>query len=121
MSENNPFVDGMLEWMDSPQGQLAMELSDVLWELLDGVTVDAKERKIVWTDGQRLSITESVEKIHREHSQYPTDLIENKLTGWLESGYVPEANTQEQLDELDELTEQWVRDYYNQRKSSNKG
>src|SRR6266567_4126182 len=33
--EDNPFVDGFLEWMGSPEGQQCIEAHDVLWDLLE--------------------------------------------------------------------------------------
>ncbi len=64
--ENNPFIDGLLEWMDSPRGQ-------------------------------------------------PVELIETHLIAWLEMEFTPKIYSQEQIDELDRLTETWVDDHYDQR------
>jgi hypothetical protein len=32
--ENNPFIDGLFEWMDSPRGQLSDEVSEAAWQRL---------------------------------------------------------------------------------------
>ena len=56
--EDNPFVEGLVDWMDSPAGQHSIEALDLVFGELDHVDVDAKQRKIVWTDGKRLSIEE---------------------------------------------------------------
>ncbi len=42
---NNPFIEGLFEWMDSPEGQQSIAVRDVLWDLLEGVQVDAKQRQ----------------------------------------------------------------------------
>jgi hypothetical protein len=39
---NNPFIEGLFEWMDSPEGQQSIAVRDVLWDLLEGVQVDAR-------------------------------------------------------------------------------
>lgn len=113
--ENNPFIDGLLEYMDSPHGRLSDEIREVTWPLLENVDVDAVNRKLIWTDGKRLSIAESVQRIHRDHPEFPVEMIESCLVSWLEGDFVPESYSQEQLDELDRLTESWIDDHYGPR------
>jgi hypothetical protein len=108
---SNPFVDGFLEWMDSPEGQLSIEASDLVLPLLEDVQVDAKARKLLWSDGERLTIDASVKRIHAQHPELPAELIEDKLISWLEMDYEPEGASQQQLDELDRLTETWIDDH----------
>ena len=101
--------------MVSPRGQLSLEITDIIRVMLEKADVDGKNRKIIWPDGQRLSIDESVKRICQEHGQLPSELVESRLIGWLEMEFAPESYSQEQLDELDELdvlTEQWVNDHY---------
>lgn len=112
--EDDPFVEGPLDsedpldFMDSPAGQLSIEALEIVWPRLGKANVDAKRRKIIWEDGQRLSITQSAQRIHAEYPQLPLDLIEQKVISWLEMEFAPETYSQEQLDELDQLTEKWV-------------
>jgi len=114
--ENNPFIEGLMEYMNSPRGQLADEVREVTWAILEEVDVDAVDRKLIWDDGKRLSIDESVQRIHRDYPEYPVDLIEARLIAWLEMEFVPETWTQDQMDELDRLTEEWVNDHNSQRR-----
>ena len=118
--EDNPFVEGFLDWMGSADGQLSIEALDVVWPLLETADVDAKNRQIIWDGGKRLSITESVERIHADHPDLPLELIEWKVISWLDMGFAPETYTQEQLDELDRLTEKWIADHEKQVKSARK-
>jgi|SRR5450631_764020 len=111
LPESNPFVDGLVEWMDSPEGQLSIEAMDLVFALLENVQVDAKARQLIWTDGERLSIDASVKRIHAQHPELPAELIEDKLISWLEMDYEPEGASQQQLDELDQLTEKWIDDH----------
>ncbi len=113
--EDNPFIDDFLDWMQSPRGQLSSEVSDAVWDMLERVDVDARNRKIVWDDGQRLSISESVERIVQVYRQFPAGLIETHLIAWLEMEFAPEHYSPEQLDELDVLTARWVLDHHNKR------
>jgi hypothetical protein len=114
--ENNPFIEGLFEWMDSPEGQLSDEVREFAWQSLQNVDVDASDRKLIWDDGKRLSIDESVQRIHADYPEFPPALIETHLIGWLEMGFAPESYSQEQLHELDRLTEQWIDDHNGQRK-----
>ncbi|HZD33449.1 MAG TPA: hypothetical protein VE779_17525 [Candidatus Angelobacter sp.] len=108
--EDNPFIDGLLEWMDAPEGQQSIEALDLVFDALGHAGVDARQRKIVWADGQRLSIEQSVERIHTEHPGVARELIETHVLGWLEN-CAPESYSERQLEELDRLIEPWLHDY----------
>lgn len=113
--EDNPFADGLLDWMGSPEGQRSIEVSDTLWDLMDNVQIDARRRELIWPEAQRLSLEQSVQRIHKEHPSLPRPRIESFLISWLEN-CAPEGYSQQQLEELDQLTEQWLDDYERARK-----
>ena len=113
--EDDFFIDGFLGWMDSPEGQHSIESLDLVFDALEHAGVDAKRRKIVWDDGKRLSIEQSVERIHAAHPDVPRDQIESHVCGWLES-CAPDSYSERQLEELDRLTGPWLADY--ERKSA---
>jgi hypothetical protein len=115
---DNPFVDGFLDWMDSPEGELSGVVSDAVCALLQEADVDAKRRKIIWADGKRLSIAQSVQRIHAAYPDFPPELIEEHLIGWLEMEFAPDNYSQQQLDELDRLTEQWIDDHEQQAENA---
>ena len=108
-AEDPSFVDDVLEYANSPEGLLYSEVSDTVSDVLERADVDAKERQIIWEDGERLSITASAERI-REH------VIE-----WLLGEFAPPTYTPEQFDELDRLTQTWVEDHKRQAKAPRKG
>jgi hypothetical protein len=108
--EDNPVIDGFLEWMDAPEGQQSIEALDLVFDALERAGVDARQRKIVWADGKRLSIEQSAERIHAGHPGVACDVIETHVLGWLES-CTPEAYSERQLEELDRLIEPWLDDY----------
>ena len=97
--EDNPVIDGFVEWMDAPEGQQSIEASDLVFAALAHAGVDARQRKIVWADGERLSIGQSAARIHAGHPDMPRELIETHVVGWLQS-CVPEAYSERQLEEL---------------------
>jgi hypothetical protein len=106
--------------MNSPRGELSAEVSETVSVVLERADVDAKHRQIIWEDGQRLSISASAQRIHAEYPDFPMDLIEAHVIGWLEMEFAPPTYTQEQLDELDQLTEAWVEDHERQAEARKK-
>ena len=116
--EHNPFIEEWFERMDSPRGQLSDEVREAAWQRLEKVDVDATHRKLIWEDGRRLSIDESVQRIHGDYPELPVELIETHLIAWLEMEFAPNTYSQVQLDELDRSTEKWVNDHYSQRQSA---
>ena len=118
--EDNPFIEDFVDWMGSPEGELSSEVRDTVWPFLEKVDVDAKNRKIIWEDGQRLSITESVQRIHARYRDFSPELIETHLIGWLEMEFAPSTYSQKQLDELDRLTEKWIEDHERQAHAGSK-
>jgi hypothetical protein len=105
--EDSPFVDGLLEWVDSPEGQEYAELSDVLWPAMKDVRLDASQRKFVWSDGVVRSFGESASRLHSEHPEFALKDVRDFLISWIEL-HAPEGMSQEQLDELDRLTKEWA-------------
>jgi hypothetical protein len=104
--------------MDSPRGQLSDEVREVAWQRLEKVDVDATHRKLIWDDGKRLSIDESVQRFLGDFPDFPVELIETHLIAWLEMEFAPKTYSQEQIDELDRLTEKWVNDHYSQHQTT---
>jgi hypothetical protein len=112
--DDNPFIDGLVEWMGAPEGQQSIKALDLVFDALAHAGVDARQRKIVWADGKRLSIELSAERIRAGHPGVPRDLIESHVVGWLES-CVPESCSEREIEELDRLIEPWLDDH--ERKS----
>jgi hypothetical protein len=108
---DNPFVDGFLEWMGSREGRRCIEVRDVLWDLLEDVELDAKQRQLIWPDAERLDLVQSVQRIQKLYPDLPGHEIEEVLLNWIDMAYNPENYSQAQLNELDTLTERWVADH----------
>jgi len=115
--EDNPFVDGLLDYMGSPEGQLSIEVSDTLWEVMENVQLDARQREFIWPEAQRLSFDQSIAHIQNQYPDFPPQRITSFLISWL-GNYAPEGYSSEQLDELDQLTEPWIDDLERQSNSA---
>src|SRR5580693_490068 len=114
------FVDGFFEWMGSREGQQCIEVRDVLWDLLEDVQLDAKQRQLIWPDAERLDLEQSIQRIQKLYPDFPRDEVEEFVLDWIDMGYDPENYSQAQLDELDSLTERWVADHHSKAKASKK-
>ncbi len=84
-------------------------LFDVL-DALEQAAVDARERRIVWPDGARLSIEDTARKIHSD-SGAPLDMVQSHVVGWLEMTYEPQGLDEDQMEEFERLIEQWITPY----------
>ena len=85
----------------------------VLLEVLDALenaSVDPLERKILWTDGSRLSVEDTARRIHGQ-SGMPLDRIASHVIGWLEMIYEPQGLNEHQMEEFELLIEQWITPY----------
>src|SRR5712671_6281085 len=117
---NNPFIEGLFEWMDSPEGEKHLEIYDALSKLMEDVRLDARERKVIWPDAERLDIEQTVQRIQKLYRDFPRDEIEEFIVDWIDMGYEPENYSPAQFDELDSLTERWVADHLRKAKTSKK-
>ena len=82
--EGNALIDGLLDWMGSPEGQLSIEVSDTLWELMENVQLDARRRELIWPEAGRLSLEQSTMRLQKEYPHFPLARIESFLISWLE-------------------------------------
>lgn len=112
--ESNPFQDDFLQWMNSPAGERSEDALDTVWPLLDTMQLDLKGRKFIWSDGQRLGIAHTAQRIFKDHAQLGLELIEDKVISWLEMGYDPENLSQPQLDDIEKLVDRWLKDHKRQ-------
>jgi hypothetical protein len=120
IEEDTSLIGDVLAYMNSPQGELFLEVGEATSGVLESADVDAKERQIIWDDGERLSISAAAQRIGVEYPEYPLDIIEKNVIIWLESEFAPTSYTREQLDELDRLTEAWIQDHKRQPKPAAK-
>jgi hypothetical protein len=116
--ENNPFLEDLLEWRQSPEGKEFADLTDALCDLMEDVQLDAKQRKFIWRDGERLDLEQSVPRIQQQYPDFRRDWIEEYLIDWIDMDYDLEHYSHAQLDELDKLTARWIADHIRRAKSS---
>ena len=106
-----PFPEGLGQWMDSPEGQLADEARDTVWPILDAAQIDAQRGTILWPDANPLDIQQTVRRIHEDHPHLGAALIEDKVISWLEMEYAPENYSPKQMDELERQIDRWIKNH----------
>ena len=62
-------------------------------------------------DGARLTIGEIAQIIHTGDPEFPLQLIDAEVVGWLEIEYVPESLTVLQTEQFECQIEKWVRQH----------
>jgi hypothetical protein len=65
------FCEEMSEWVDSPEGQLWLDISDTLEVPLKHVGLDVRQRKFLWPDAKRLTLDQSVQRINQQYPDFP--------------------------------------------------
>jgi predicted heme/steroid binding protein len=103
------FIEGFAQWLESEEGLQSQEAVDCVYNALDGASVDISEKKIIWSDGQRLTIEQSAERIHSEMN-LGKDAIINHIIGWLQMEYVPEGLDDEQMEMFESHINAWVKE-----------
>jgi hypothetical protein len=116
----NPFLDDLLAWRHSPEGEQFAEFSDALCEAMAEVQLDARRRQLIWPDGERLDLDQSVARINQHHPDWRRDWIEEYVIDWIEIDYAPEHYSTAQLDELDKLTARWIADHLRRGQTTKK-
>jgi hypothetical protein len=108
----NDFMEGFFKWLGSENGQHSMEAVDYVFEALKGADLDIVGRKIVWVDGQRLTIDQSVEKIYKQ-TGINIEAIRSHIIGWLEMEYQPKGLDDDQMEQFESQLDAWIDEYGN--------
>jgi len=105
-------MEGFFKWLESEDGQDSMEVVDYVFEALKGADLDIAGRRIVWADGQKLTIDQSVEKIYKQMGM-SIEAIRSHIIGWLELGYEAKGLDDEQMELLESQIDAWIDEYEN--------
>ena len=114
----NPFLDGLADWMDSPEGQLNDEARETVWPALDAAQIDAQGQQIIWPDATPLNIQQTVQRLYESYPHLGEALIEDKVIAWLEMEYSPDNYSPKQMKELERQINRWIK---NHRRQSRRG
>ena len=104
------FMEGFAKWMESEEGLQSMEALDYVFEALDGAEVDIAEKKIIWADGQILTIEQSAERIQKQ-ADLDMYAILSHIIGWLQMEYVPKELDDKQMEMFEYHIDVWVEEF----------
>jgi len=110
VNEGSSFFDGFLDWLATPEGQLRDEARELTWQTLEAVeSVDAGNHRLVMNDGVQLTIGEIANIIHTGDPEFPLQLIEEEVVGWLEVEHVPEGFSESEMERFERQIKRWIR------------
>lgn len=102
--------DDFFDWLESDDGEVALQAVDDIQMALAGASVDINNRKIIWADGERLSIDQSAEKI-KSISTVDIKSLKDHIVLWLEMDFVPEDLNHKEMEIFEKQIDQWIKDY----------
>ena len=101
-------MDDFLQWLISPEGQRSEQVLFAVLDAIENASVDPDKRKIVWTDGARLSIRETAKRIQAEYQDVTIDELETHIIGWLEQHYEPKGLDEKQMEHFECIIDTWI-------------
>ena len=107
---SDDFFCGFFDWLDTEDGQTSMQAHDDVADALEGAELDIADRKIIWKDGNRLTIAQTAKRIH-EMTGTDLSAITSHVIGWLEMDYIPQRLNEKQMEIFEVEIENWIKKY----------
>jgi len=104
------FLGDFHQALDSEEGDKSMEALDAVGDALHDADLDIKNRRIIWSDGERLSVDQTAERIHKQ-SGADLSRIKIHVIGWLEMGFVPNGLNEKEMELFEIQIGDWADDY----------
>ena len=98
------------DFLDRLEYEAASQAIDDIQMALDNANVDINNRKIIWSDGERLSIDQSLLKIS-SISKADIKILKYHIVLWLEMDFVPEDLNEKEMEIFEKQIAQWINDY----------
>ncbi len=108
--QRTDFPGNSHQFLDSEEDEKSMEALDAVGEVLHGADVAITERRIIWSDGERLSVDQTAERIHKQ-SGADLGRIKIHVIGWLEMGFVPNGLNEKEMELFEIQIGDWVDEY----------
>lgn len=104
------FFSGFFDWLDTEDGQTSKQAHDDVADALEGAELDIADRKIIWKNGNRLTIAQTAKRIH-EMTGTDLSAITSHVIGWLEMDYIPQGLDEKQMEIFEVEIENWIKKY----------
>ena len=102
--------DDFFDRLESEAYEVASQAMDDVEMALDSASVDINNRKIIWADGERLSIDQSAIKISL-FSKVDIKILKYHIFLWLEMDFVPEDLNEKEMEIFEKQISLWINDY----------
>jgi hypothetical protein len=104
------FFGGFLQWLDTEEGQISIEATDDVAAALQAADLDIQQRRIIWSDGKRLTIDQTAKRIHK-YTGTDLEAIKSHVIGWLEMGFEPKGLDETKMEHFETQIDEWIEDY----------
>jgi hypothetical protein len=102
--------DDFLDRLEYEAYEAESQAIDDIQMALDNANVEINNRKIIWADGERLSIDQSLLKIS-SISKADIKILKYHIVLWLEMDFVPEDLNEKEMEIFEKQIAQWINDY----------
>ena len=109
MKDKPNFQDEILDDIEETAAEISTNAMNAVFEAFEGADIDLQARKIIWGDGESLTIEQSAKKISMEAG---ADIVAvtNHIICWLTMDFMPKGLNQEQKDSFEDQVDAWVND-----------
>ena len=107
----------LFQWLDTEEGMISMKAIDNVAAALEAVDLDVQERRIVWPDGNRLTLDETVRRIQIK-TAIDFHVIENYVICWLEMRFEPNDLDEKQMEDFEVQINRWIEDHKREKAES---
>src|ERR1700723_3134108 len=66
LSANNFFREGLLMQKGAPEARQFEKTANTLWNLVEDVQLDARQRTLIWPDAEQFDLQQSVQRIQKQ-------------------------------------------------------
>ncbi len=89
---------------------------DIVAEALREAYIDTEERLIVWSDGKRLTVDQSADRINKK-KVFDIEVIKDCIMAWVEMDAQPQNMNKKKEAIFEKDLRNWVNDYYKEKQN----
>jgi hypothetical protein len=121
MKNKNKFLEeydrhhsNYFNYPDDKYHEAVCQSFDDVVEALEAADVDTNDRRIIWKDGERLTVDETANRIKKK-SNVDIEHIKRGILTWLEMEFVPANMNEKQMEIFEEKISNWIKDHDKER------
>ena len=110
LKNTSEYDDDVLYEIEEKLAETSDYAMDAVNGAFEGADVDLQARKIIWSDGDILTIEQSAQKISIK-TEVDNGAIIIHIICWLTMEFVPKGLNQEQMNSFEDQMNEWVKSY----------